>query len=170
MLRGINVSGQRKLVMKELIGLCQSLGFSAVESYLQSGNIVLDSKLDAATLEATLQHAICSEFGYVDVDVLARTALDFQSALNAVPSAWMAHDTATLHFTFTKTPPVVASAEVADFIPDEFSIGENVVYVHCPNGYGKTKLSNSYFERILKLRATTRNWNTTIKLLELTSG
>jgi uncharacterized protein (DUF1697 family) len=170
LLRGINVGGQRKLAMKELIALCESLGFTSVESYLQSGNLVLDSKLGASKLEEKLQSAICAEFGYVDVDVLARTAKDLQSTLDGVPKAWKSHDTATLHFTFLKTAPTALPAENTAFLPDEFSIGENVVFVHCPNGYGRTKLNNSYFERILKVRATTRNWNTTMKLLELTRG
>ncbi|MES2164749.1 MAG: DUF1697 domain-containing protein [Pseudomonadota bacterium] len=170
MLRGINVSGQRKLAMKELVSLCQSLDFTDVESYLQSGNIVLDTDLDATALEATLERAICSEFGYADVDVLARTAPDILAVLQAVPAAWEAHDTASLYFTFIKTAPAATPAAGAGFLPDEFAVGEKVVYVHCPNGYGKTKLNNNYFEHILKLRATTRNWNTTTKLYQLTGG
>jgi len=170
MLRGVNVSGQRKLAMKELVSLCRSLGFAEVESYLQSGNIVLDTDLDAGELEATLERAICSEFGYADVDVLARTAADILAVLKAAPGAWKAHDTANLYFTFIKNAPAATPAAGANFLPDEFVIGEKVVYIHCPNGYGKTKLNNNYFERILKLRATTRNWNTTTKLYQLTVG
>src|SRR5476651_613027 len=105
MLRGVNVSGQRKLAMKELVSLCRSTGFAEVESYLQSGNIVLDTDLDATALEATLERAICSEFGYADVDVLARTAADILAVLQAVPATWKAHDTASLYFTFTKIAP-----------------------------------------------------------------
>lgn len=169
MLRGINVSGQRKIAMKELVGVCQSLGFTEVESYLQSGNIALNSELDAVALETTLERAICREFGYADVDVLARTAADIQAAIDAVPAAWKGRDTATLYFTFLKAEGD-ATVERDSFLPDEFSIGEKVVYVHCPGGYGKTKLNNSYFERVLKLRATTRNWNTTTRLYELARG
>lgn len=167
MLRGVNVSGQRKLTMKELVALCQSLGFTNVVSYLQSGNLVLDSKLDAAKLEKKLEDTIGSEFGYADVDVLVRTEQQLLATLESLPAEWKEHDTATLHFTFTKTP-IGTTAAHGDFLPDEFAAGERVVYVHCPNGYGRTKLNNSYFERILKLRATTRNWNTTNKLYELT--
>lgn len=169
MLRGINVSGQRKIAMKELIGVCQSLACSDVESYLQSGNIVLNSDLDVIELETTLERAIFSEFGYADIDVLVRTAPELLAAINAVPPAWKGADTASLYFTFLKTASH-AKVESGSFLPDAFSIGEKVVYVHCPGGYGKTKLNNSYFERALKLRATTRNWNTTTKLYELARG
>ena len=168
MLRGINVGGQRKLAMKELLSLCTALGFTDVESYLQSGNLVLDTTLDASALETTLQQAICSEFGYVDVDVLARSAADLAAVLAALPASWTAYDPAALYFTFLKSVPTLEALPGADFLPDEFCLGERVIYVHCPSGYGKTKLNNSYFERKLKLRATTRNWNTTTKLAQRT--
>ncbi len=166
LLRGVNVSGQRKVAMKELVSLCQSLGFSNVESYLQSGNIVLDAPLGAAELEATLEQAIRNEFGYTDIDVLARTAPEIGAVIESMPAAWKTHDTSLLYFTFLKTAPA-AVASAASFLPDEFEAGEKVIYIHCPGGYGKTKLNNNYFERTLKLRATTRNWNTTVKLYEL---
>ncbi|MBA5637982.1 DUF1697 domain-containing protein [Duganella sp. LX20W] len=169
MLRGINVSGQRKIAMKELVGVCQSLACTDVESYLQSGNIVLSSEMEAAELETILERAICSEFGYPDVDVLVRTAPELLAAINAVPPAWKGADTASLYFTFLKAASH-AKVEGDNFLPDAYAIGEKVVYVHCPGGYGKTKLNNSYFERVLKLRATTRNWNTTTKLVELARG
>jgi len=170
MLRGINVGGQRKVAMKELIDLCLSLGYTGVESYLQSGNIVLNTEQDASALESALQQAICREFAYADVDVLARSAADLQAVLNALPERWKSCDKAALHFTFTKTVPAASISDDASFLPDEFCIGNRVVYIHCPNGYGKTKLNNSFFERKLKLRATTRNWNTTNKLYDLTRG
>lgn len=169
MLRGINVSGRRKIAMKELVSLCQSIGFSKVENYLQSGNIVLDAEMDATELEATLEGALSSEFGYTDIDVIVLTAPEILAAIEALPSAWKEHDTATLYFTFLKASPVVAAAKTS-FLPDEFAVGERVVYVHCPNGYGRTKLNNNFFERTLQVRATTRNWNTTTKLYELAQG
>jgi uncharacterized protein (DUF1697 family) len=54
--------------------------------------------------------------------------------------------------------------------PDEFRIAGREVYLLCPNGYGKTKLNNTLWERKLKVGATTRNWNTVTKLLELAGG
>lgn len=170
MLRGINVAGQRKVAMKELIDLCLSLGYTGVESYLQSGNIVLNTEQDANALESALQQAICREFDYADVDVLARSAADLQTVLKALPENWKSCDKAALHFTFTRTAAAISLTDDAGLLPDEFCIGDRVVYIHCPNGYGKTKLNNSFFERKLKLRATTRNWNTTNKLYELTRG
>jgi uncharacterized protein (DUF1697 family) len=169
MLRGVNVSGQRKVGMKELVSLCQSLGFSNVESYLQSGNIILDSQLGATELEATLEQAIRSEFGYADVDVLVRTAPEIRAVIASLPAGWKAHDTSHLYFTYLKAAPA-ATAHSASFLPDEFAVGEKVIYILCPTGYGKTKLNNNYFERSLKVRATTRNWNTTVKLFELAQG
>jgi len=173
MLRGVNVSGQRKLTMKELVGLCTTIGFSDVESYLQSGNIILDSDLSAAQVEASLEQGIREQYGYADVDVLAWTAPELKAAIANVPPAWQDYDTGKLHFSFIKRSAgghAKAAATKADYSPDEFSIGKDVAYVHCPNGYGRTKLNNSFFEKLLNTRATTRNWNTTQKLYELASG
>lgn len=172
MLRGVNVSGQRKLTMKELVRACTAAGFSEVESYLQSGNLILSSPLPADKVEDLLQETICNEFGYSDVDVLAWTAKDIAAAINGIPEGWREYDTAKLHFSFVKETSLDgprASMQPADYLPDELALGKNVAYVHCPNGYGRTKLNNSFVERYLNTRATTRNWNTTTKLYELAS-
>jgi len=54
-----------------------------------------------------------------------------------------------------------------DYSPDEFFIKGREVYLHCPGGYGKTKLSNSFFEKKLGVKTTTRNWNTVATLVDL---
>ncbi len=173
MLRGVNVSGQRKLTMKELVAFCTQIGFPNAESYLQSGNIILDSDMSAHEVESRLEQGICSQFGYDDVDVLAWNAQELGAAIASLPAAWQDYDPSKLHFTFVKRAASARSKPAGkdnDFAPDEYILGRDVAYVHCPNGYGRTKLNNSFFERLLNARATTRNWNTTQKLYELASG
>lgn len=162
--RGVNVSGHRKLSMKDLLAMVQELGCTDAVSYLQSGNIVLNSSLSAALLEDMLAREVCSRFGYSDVDVMAWTAVALTATLEALPQAWQSYDTSLMHFSFLKkgAGPASGSENL-----DKYVVGENVVYVYCPNGYGHTKLNNSYFEKLFGTRATTRNWNTTNKLLEL---
>ena len=164
LLRGVNVSGYRKLSMKDLLTMVQELGCMNAVSYLQSGNIVLDSSLSADLLQDMLAREICSRFGYADVDVMAWTAAELTEALEAVPQAWQSYDTSLLHFSFLKNGAGPASGGQN---LDQYVVGKNVVYVYCPNGYGRTKLNNAYFEKLFGTRATTRNWNTTNKLLEL---
>lgn len=165
LLRGINVSGHRKLPMEELLAITTELGCNDAISYLQSGNIVLSTGMDRATLQHRLESEICARFGYADVDVMAWTAAELGEAIGALPPAWKPYDTATLHFTFLKNAAPLGAGRGQHL--DEYVVGTKVVYVYCPNGYGRTKLNNSFFEKLLDTRATTRNWNTTNKLLEL---
>ncbi|HSV10563.1 MAG TPA: DUF1697 domain-containing protein, partial [Hanamia sp.] len=75
-----------------------------------------------------------------------------------------------LHVTFLSNIPDkenVESIEKMDFSPDKFMISGKEVYLYVPNGYGETKISNTFFEKKLKVKATTRNWNTVNKLSEL---
>lgn len=90
------------------------------------------------------------------------------SCRRALEDAGMA-DRTKWHFTFlTGKPEAKVSLGGTEYAPDRYFVGDGVVYVYCPNGYGRTKISYNFFERKLKVRATTRNWNTTNKLRELT--
>jgi uncharacterized protein (DUF1697 family) len=154
--------------MKELVELCLELGFKEVETYLQSGNILLNSDLPQEQIEALVQQGISETLGHPDVDVLAWTAESLGAIISGLPEAWSSYAPSTLHFTFLKQAPVKEmTVDSASFLPDEFAFGDGVVYVHCPQGYGRTKLNNSFFERAAGVRATTRNWNSVNKLYEL---
>lgn len=168
LLRGINVSGHRKVSMNELLTACTDLGFEHCVSYLQSGNLILDSTLKAADVESALERQISRCFGYADVTVMALTARYIADVIKGVPDNWSEYERSTLHFSFLKEVVTPARSSVSsNYLPDEYVVGKRVVYVHCPNGYGRTRLNNSFFERLLDTQATTRNWNTTSKLLQL---
>jgi uncharacterized protein (DUF1697 family) len=82
------------------------------------------------------------------------------------------HDAKSLHVTFLADKPAAARVRAVDstrYLPDEFAVAGREVYLACPNGYGRTKLTNAFFERALHTVATTRNWNTVQKLLALVS-
>ena len=75
-----------------------------------------------------------------------------------------------LHITFLAELPDVARLQsIADgnYLPDEFSVIGQTIYLSCPNGYGNTKLSNSFFENKLKVKATTRNLKTCSELFRI---
>ncbi len=172
LLRGINVTGKRKIKMTELVNLCSSLGFLNIKTYLQSGNIVLCTDTPQAKLGPLLSEAIDQSFGYPDVDVIVRSVAQFAAIVDGNPFVDRGADPKSLYVTFISKkagPGALATIDATAYRPDEFAPGPSplAVYVHCPNGYGRTKLSNQFFERKLGLSATTRNWQTTNRLYAL---
>lgn len=174
LLRGINVSGQRKIRMAELTDACEEKGLTNVKTYLQSGNIVFRCKeRSAAKVAKMLELLIESRFGH-DVTVMVRTAADLKRIITGNPySAQAKKDPAKVHVTFLDSRPTAAMIKSLDDVDtrgDEFSMGREEILLHCPNGYGKTKLNNAFFERKLKMPATTRNWKTVEALHEMAAG
>lgn len=171
-LRGINVSGKRKIKMKELKDLYEKLKFENVITYIQSGNVIFDSNIkDSLKLEISIEKEILKYYGF-EVPTLVRTVKYLEKVfLNNPFRDKGIEDIAKLHVTFLSVNP---SSEKINKIADvkrgndEFVIKEDVIYLYCPDGYGKTKLTNTFFEGKLKISATTRNWKTVTKLLELT--
>lgn len=170
LLRGINVSGQKQIKMAELKGLYESLGLAQVETYVQSGNVIFESaEPDPAQLASLIEGGIQQALGY-EVTVFIRTPADLKRLVESNPFLKDQHaDTTPLHVTFLHTPPADPTLDRPDSGRDEFRIAGREVYVFCPDGYGKTKLSNAFFERKLKTSATTRNWKTVTTLNDLAS-
>jgi len=174
MLRGVNVGGQKQLRMETLRAIYTTLGFKYVRSYLQSGNIVFEStEQDEAALARLIEAGIEKTCAY-PVPVFIRQANEFKSILNSNPFLNERNENpARLHVTFLYQP-VAESAWAALIppagIPDEFARGRGAIYLFCPDGYGKTRLSNSFFERRLKMPVTTRNWNTVNALYRMVTG
>ena len=165
MLRGINVSGQKRIQMGELQNLYQSLRFTNVQTYVQSGNVVFESpEPDMKRLGKRIEAQIENTFGFL-VPVLLRTVGDFQRILESNP--FEHEDPARVLVTFLYEHPDESKwNELRDHKDkvDEFALGKQEIFLFCPGGYGRTKLSNNFFEKKLKLIATTRNWKTVIAL------
>ncbi len=168
LLRGINVSGKNKIKMDALKSVYSTLGFSNVHTYIQSGNVLFScSPTDTDQLEEKIELGIQSAFGF-DIPVLVNTLNDFKNIISAAP--FTDEEENKRYVTFLKKMP--------DFFPEAqinnakqesemISIGKKYIYIYCPGGYGRTKLSNSFFEKKLKGIATTRNWKTVQTLVEL---
>lgn len=170
MLRGINVSGQKRLPMDSLRELYTGLGFTAVQTYVQSGNVIFQASDDPVLLTGRLEQRIQEAYGY-EVAVFIRQAEDFRLILDNNPFLTERHEDPTkLYVTFLYQAPAEAAWEKANpptGISDEFARGDRSVYVFCPNGYGRTKLSIDFFEQKLGVQATTRNWNTVNALYQM---
>jgi uncharacterized protein (DUF1697 family) len=174
MVRGINVGGSRPLKMETLKKLCEGLGFAHVRTYLQSGNVVCEAKdSDVRGWAAALERCIARECGF-EADVVARSAGALASAIAANPFAGRpAYDPAFLHATFPVASFAGMPLREADLprAPGErAALSGETIYLYCPWGYGNTKLNNSFFERKMGVRATTRKWKTVLALEAMARG
>ncbi|GAA0893482.1 DUF1697 domain-containing protein [Fulvivirga kasyanovii] len=170
-LRGINVSGTKKIKMDDLRTKLTDFGFEKVRTYIQSGNIVFDYKeTDPLTLAKQLEQKIMDDYGY-EVPVVVTGAEELKQVIDSNPFLiGRSEDPAKLHVTFLAEPPAdenVMKIDDSGFLPDEFKIIGESIYLFCPNGYGRTKLTNNFFESKLKVTATTRNWKTVNTLLNM---
>ena len=169
LLRGINVGRNKRIAMSDLRDMMQSLGYAEVRTHLQSGNAIFSSRLQKpAALEAAISAGIQSTFG-MDVAVVIRTAAEIAAVVDANPFVARGADTSELHVTFLAAAPSVAKLATVEreaCLPDEFEVGDRVIYLRLLNGVMGSRLPD--WDRVLGLRTTTRNWNTTTRLRDLT--
>ena len=170
LLRGINVGGKNRMPMKELSALFVDAGCDDVRTYIQSGNVVFRTgPAVGEEISATISASILSRFDY-RVPVIIRTAREFQEIVRANPFVEAGAEADKLHVMFLAELPDGANVEALDTDRspgDEFAVMGREIYLHCPNGVARSKLTNSYFDSRLATISTTRNWRTTLKLLEL---
>ncbi|KPH99261.1 protein of unknown function DUF1697 [Actinobacteria bacterium OK074] len=175
LLRGINVGGNKKVPMAELRSLLQGLGYTGTATYLQSGNAVFTAETgDEESLAAEISRAIEKHFGF-DVDVLVRDHAYLRAVREACPFPAAELEAKQLHVTYFSKPVTeerFTGLDRAAFAPEDFRLGDRVLYLYAPDGLGRSKLAETLSRpRLLKgLIATTRNWNTVVKLVELTEG
>jgi len=168
MLRGINVSGQKKIRMADLKSLYESLGLDNVQTYVQSGNVVFDSdEQDIDKLRNSIETQIEKQFGF-SVPVLIRTMVDFKRVVENHPFAQEEAIRVLVTFLYEQ-PDRSKWEELSQYKDkvDQFALGEQEIFLFCPGGYGKTKLSNTFFEKKLDVVATTRNWKSVNTLYEM---
>jgi uncharacterized protein (DUF1697 family) len=157
--------------MNALSSLYESLGLQDVQTYLQSGNVVFrTARQSTAKLSADIATGITNKLD-LTVPVLVRNAKAWNEMTERNPYA-PAHgyDPKYLHVTLLNTRPASARLEelvIPAGIKDECTFGKLEFYLHCPNGYGRTKLTNTYFEKKLGVVCTTRNWKTVTALNKL---
>ena len=172
-LRGINVGGQKRIAMADLLQLCTSLGLDNVRTYLQSGNVLFESSYgDTGWLSAMISEHISAKFGFT-VKVITRTSDELRRIILANPFAKEGLDADKYHVTFLSDIPseeFPGSTMKGKDGPDRYVIIGREVYLFCPDGYGRTKFSNTFFEKKVGVFATTRNWKTVTALAEMVEG
>lgn len=167
LLRGINVSGKNKIPMVELRKLLNDLEFKNIQTYIQSGNIILESRKSKSETCKIIKEAILNLFGF-DIGVIARTIPELKNAVETYPFSIL--NPKIVAFVFLDKKSEIKDLQIPNSGEDQFKIVDDMVYIYCPSSFADTKLSNSLFERKLNVRATTRNYNTTIKLLALATN
>jgi len=173
LLRGINLGSTNKIKMSDLVRLFAGLGHTDIQTYLQSGNVVFSTAgAEPENLAPPIERAILRELG-LTVTVLLRAGPDLTSVVDANPYLNRQDDPTKLHVTFLAEAPEPGHASAVR-IPDgesaEFTLADRDIYLHCPDGYGRTKLNNAFFERKLGVAATTRNWRTVTALHNLAAS
>ncbi|MER5360966.1 DUF1697 domain-containing protein [Streptomyces sp. NPDC002785] len=174
LLRGINVSGHKRVPMAELRTLLTELGHGDVRTHLQSGNAVFSSASDDENaLAAELEQAIEKQFGF-PVPCLVRDSAYLAAVAAACPFPSAELEGKQLHITYYGQPVDAdrfAGIDPAAFLPEEFRLGDRALYLYAPDGLGRSKLAEVLSRPALTkgITATSRNWNTVVKLLEMTA-
>jgi len=170
LIRGINVGGHNRISMAELRSVFSSLGHQDVTTLIQSGNVVFGSGAgDAAAVAREIELRLAADFG-LGVSVLLRTPPELAQVAGNNPFLTGETDLARLHVLFLDGPPAAGAVAGLDPIwspPDRFNVHGREIYVHYPNGAGRSRLTVGYFESRLGVSATARNWNTVLRLVEL---
>ena len=166
-LRGINVSGQKQIKMADLRVSLEEADFRNVRTYIQSGNVILDSLEKSEVVTQGIEKVILEDFGF-HVPVLVTTTANIRTILKNYP--FSDAEEKNQNFVLLHDKPKKASVDefnMLQFRSEDYLITDNCVYLNCKNGAGKAKLTNNLVERKLKVVATTRNLRTMEKITEL---
>lgn len=178
LLRGVNVGGRNKVAMGELRALLAGLGFAEVATYIQSGNAVFTTEATPiADLQGAIERAITGAFG-LQVPVVVRSADQLAAVAASNPFVASGRDVGALAVGFLAGMPDPARVRglLADPLLAPVAGGDGLlmlgqeVYLHYPNGFARTKLTNALIDRRLVTVTTIRNWRTVAALVEMTAG
>ncbi len=173
LLRGINVGGKKIVRMENLRASFEALGFGLVRTYAQSGNVIFEAaRASSDDLAKTIAGKISKDFGS-PIPVFLRTLDEMEKIVRDNPFLKeKGVDDSKLHVTFLSVLPARDARDkldVVDALPDRFHIMGREIYLYCPNGYGRTRLSNNALEKQLSIGATTRKWKTVTRLAKISS-
>jgi uncharacterized protein (DUF1697 family) len=174
LLRGVNMAGHNNIKMTDLEALFKKLGFTDVETFIQSGNVIFKDPEDKQPLEivAKVEEAILKKFK-LKIPVLIRTEGDLKDVISCNPfSVEVNFNPEKLAVVFLYELPREEQIEKVrniDYPPDKFKIKGKEIFIYCPNGFGKTKLYTNFFENKMKVIGTARNWKTINTLYDLAS-
>jgi|ERR1700722_10706722 len=172
MLRGINIGPSKRVEMARLRKVLESARFKRVRTYIQSGNVVFDAaKSTTARLAEKIENALVAQLGFGAL-VIVRTEDEMSRALTNNPFVKQSgKDPAKVHVCFLAGPPRAEAVKALHALgtkAEQVMCAANEVYVYHVNGLGKAKvLTHGVLEKVLAVKVTMRNWNTSSKLREM---
>ena len=170
LIRGVTPTGKNKVPMAQLRELLEvSPDFSSVQTYIQSGNVILETDLSLRETEQLIHKIILDNFGG-DLAIIAKNHEQLQRSFKNYPIKNI--PTERQYYTFLKEAPTKDGIEklvARDFGDDTYEIVGDMVYIAYATRASDSKLTNNVIEQKLGTSATTRNYNTTKKLVELTA-
>ena len=174
LLRGINVSGHNMIKMEALKTTLEAIGFENVQTYIQSGNVFVDSEDDnAAAVGFKIKQEIFKAFGH-EVPVVVIGKSDLEACFKNNPFLKENDlDIKKIYVAFISTTlrsESINDLKISQVKPDQACVDASRIYIKYTVGAGKTRLDQKYIEKKLNVTATIRNWNTVTQLLQLYEG
>jgi len=171
LLRGINVSGHNMIKMEALKAALEAIGFQNVQTYIQSGNVFVDTdEENASKVGFIIKQEIFKVFGH-EVPIVVVNKNDLAVCFKNNPYLKETDvDIKKLYVAFVSTTlknESINDLKISQFKPDEASIDGNKIYIKYAVGAGKTRFDQKYIEKKLNVTATVRNWNTITQLLKI---
>jgi len=171
LLRAINVSGHNMIKMDALKSMLEHIGFTNVRTYLQSGNVFVDTEEESASkVGFMIKQEIFKVFGH-EVPTIVITKEDLELCFKNSPYIKEKDiDTKKLYVAFSSTElkkENINDLKISQVKPDEASIDGNRIFIKYAVGAGKTRLEGKYIEKKLNVIVTMRNWNTVTNLLKM---
>lgn len=166
LLRGLNVGAHNRITMKDLLTVFEAVGCKRLETFIQSGNVLFDASAALIRRVPGLVAEKLKEDFDINSPVILRDAKEFPGVVKNNPFLRRG-DVGTLHVGFLASTPEPARVKALDpkrSPPDEFEVKGREVYFHFPNGLGRSKLTNLWFDKELATLSTVRNWNTVLEL------
>ena len=170
LLRGINVGGKHRLPMQELREIFEESGCTDVRTYIQSGNVVFRCEHGMKDqIPTRIEAAIRERCGF-EAPVVLRSAAEMEQIVANNPFVDAASDEKALHVMFLSERPsevAVSSLDPHRSTPDRFELVGGEIFLYCPKGVARTKLTTQYFDSTLGTVSTARNWRTVRTLVEM---
>jgi uncharacterized protein (DUF1697 family) len=173
LLRAVNVGGTGKVSMAEFRKMLAELGFQRVETYIQSGNAVVDAKGSAASVAKAVAAGLEKLMG-ASAGVMVRTHEQLDRVIRENPFAKEAVDGTRVHVAMLAGEPAATARAALDRIVeqypkrrDRYHLAGDHVYLHLPDGAAETKFTGKTLDKALGVMGTGRNWNTILKLWEM---
>ena len=175
LLRGINVSGQKKILMKDLRELLsKNENLQNIKTYIQTGNVIFDSDLESTSQLSEIIHTYIYRAYNFKVPVITSSKSYWDEIIKGNP--YLNDKTIDINHVSTTilekkpTKENIAILKTMNFYPDTYIISERIIYTVYPNGVGRSKMTNSVFEKKMETAATSRNWKTMCKIQEFLSS